>query len=67
MAGSAQEHQAAVQEIQDMLARMEGQHEILVSALKRKHVSRGIMFQGFFCSTTGSTNTVKSAEKVGPS
>ena len=56
-----------MQEIQDMLARMEGQHEILVSALKRKHVSRGIMFQGFFCSTTGSTNTVKSAEKVGPS
>ena len=39
MAGSAQEHQAAVQEIQDMLAQMEGQHEILVSALKRKHVS----------------------------
>ena len=29
-----------MQEVQDMLAQLEGQHDILVSALKRKHVSK---------------------------
>ena len=36
----------AVQEVQDMLAQLEGQHDILMSALKRKHVSKAGLFEG---------------------
>eukprot|EP00891_Asterochloris_glomerata_P000864 jgi/Astpho2/864/fgenesh1_pg.00016_%23_77_t len=42
MAGSTQEHQAAVHEIQDMLAHLEWQQGILVAALKRKHPANPI-------------------------
>ena len=58
-----------MQEVQDMLAQLQGQHDILVSALKRKHVSTMSWFPGHLCRMTGYTNTIESVEveEAGPS